>query len=462
LCFKGRHWRSDLVNFLRCRNLTTEFINHYNTGKEKLKGLLEKGSRYVAITTTFYVTDEPIIDIISFVRSIDKTIKIIVGGPRVYEICTSYPDSKRNMFLKKIGADYYIVDSQGESALCDLLTSVKSGGTPDISNIKNIIMINDDEVITSCQEQEANSLDENVIDWDLFERDEFGKVVYMRTARGCRYSCAFCTYPKFAGKHEYASLSSIEKEMNQLKDKGVEYIIFVDDSFNVPLERFKTICEMMIRNHYGFKWLSFFRCVKMDESVVSLMKRSGCMGVYLGVESLNQLVLKKMRKVDIDYITCVNLFKKYDILTLGSFIVGFPSETEETIKETIHIFNEHPTDFYNPQLYYHSKLAPINRHAVELKIKGNGYAWSHYSMNWEDAVFWKNYMITNVEKSVLLPLYSSGIWALPYLMEQGISKDFFIEFASFISNIIRGNVNGTFSSREQILQDFKKLKYIPI
>jgi p-methyltransferase len=451
-----------LVNFLRSKNLATDFINHYNTGKAKLKDLLEKGARCIAITTTFYVTEEPIIDIINFVRSIDETIKVIVGGPRIYEICTSYTDSKRNMFLKRIGADYYIVDSQGESALYDLLMIIKSEGTPDILNIKNTIMINDDEVIISRQEKEANSLDENVIDWDLFERYEFGKVVYMRTARGCRYSCAFCTYPQFAGKHECSALNSIEKEMNQLRNKGVEYIIFVDDSFNIPLERFKAICEMMIKNRYDFKWLSFFRCVKVDESIVSLMKQSGCLGVYLGVESLNQTILKRMRKIDIDYIVCVDLFKKYDILTLGSFIVGFPGETEETIKETISIFNDHPTDFYNPQLYYHSKLAPINKYATELEIKGHGYTWSHYSMNWEEAMYWKNYMIINVDKSALLPLYSSGIWVLPYLIEQGISIEFFIEFTGFISDIIRENVSGIFKSKEQILQNFRKLKYIPI
>jgi radical SAM PhpK family P-methyltransferase len=446
-----------LANFLRCRNISIDFINHYNSGKEKLKELIEKGARCVAITTTFYVNDEPIIDIIRFVRSVDEKIKIIVGGPRVYEICTLYPDTKKNSFLKRIGADYFIVDPQGESALCDLLFVIKSVGEPDIQNIKNIVMIKDGELITSEREQEKNSLNENVIDWDMFKCHEFGKVVYMRTSRGCLYSCAFCTYPQLSGKYECTSLYLIEKEMNQLRDKGVRYIIFIDDSFNVPIERFKKICNMMVKNSYNFKWISFFRCIKVSESIVSLMKESGCIGVYLGVESLDKSILKKMQKLDVDYVACVDLFKKYNILTLGSFIIGFPGETEVTVKETISIFNKHPTDFYNVQLYYYSKLAPVYRHAVEYEIKGDGYAWSHYSMNWREAVYWKNYMIKNVSKSTLLPLYSSGIWALPYLMDQGISIDFFVEYAGFISDLIKENVNGNFETKIQILQRFNKM-----
>lgn len=445
-----------LTNFLRRRGLKVAFINHYNTGKEKLFSLMKEGVRSIAITTTFYVTDKPIIEIVQDIKEVDEFTKIIVGGPRIYDIYITQPTEKRNMLFNIIGADYYIINSQGEGALFELVSTIKSKENLSNTTIPNIISMKDGELSECIYVNESNSLDENIIDWDLFERSEFNSVVYMRTTRGCRYSCAYCTYPQFAGNYECSQFASIEHEMNQLKLKDVKYIIFVDDSFNIPTDRFKRICEMMIRNQYHFKWLSFFRCVNVSEELVWLMRESGCIGVYLGIESLNKSILNNMRKADINYIACRELFVKYDILTLGSFIVGFPGETEETIKETVRIFNEYPTTFYNPQLYYHSEMAPINQQADIFKIKKKGYEWSHISMNWKEAVYWKNYMIQNVKQSILLPLNSSGIWALPYLFECGITLDFFMKYSRIVSDIIKENtINGTSQTKEDIFRRFK-------
>jgi p-methyltransferase len=444
-----------LTNFLRKRNINTKFVNHFNSETLNLDEVIQSGTKCVVITTTFYVSDDPIIEIIHHIRAIDTVVPIIVGGPRIYEVCSAYPQSKRNIFLNRIGANYYIVDSQGEATLRSLVLALMNDVRSGIPDIPNLVYKVGKEFISTIRNPESNSLDDNILDWNLFSPQEYGKTVYMRTARGCQYSCSYCTYPKFAGKHECSSIASVEREMDQLFANGVKYIIFIDDSFNVPLKRFKSICEIMIQKKYNFKWLSFFRCAKTDDSLVNLMKQSGCMGVYLGVESLNQSVLMNMKKGGLDYISCVSLFEKYNIMTLGSFIVGFPGETEESVKETIRIFNKYPTTFYNPQLYYHSLFAPINERAKEFALKGHGYAWSHSSMDWKEAIFWKTYMIRSVT-SILLPLYSSGIWALPYLMEQGITVEFFLEYTRFISNLIIDGMNGAFKTKKEILQDFKR------
>ncbi len=444
-----------LTCFLRKHHLDTELVNHYNTGKEKLFRWLAEGVRCIAITTTFYVTDEPVMEIIRDIRKLDQTVKIIVGGPRIYDIYTSYPKAKRDLALGRIGADYYIVDSQGESALCRLVGEIKRKEGREIPAAPNVIAVENGHVSDCVQVRENNSLDGNVMDWDLFDRKEYGNVVYMRTTRGCRYSCAYCTYPQFAGNYECCSLESVEREMDQLKQKGVKYIIFIDDSFNIPLQRLQAVCEMMLRKRYGFRWLSFFRCVKTDRDTVRLMKESGCIGVYLGVESLNRRVLLNMRKADIDYMTCSSLFAEAGILTLGSFIVGFPGETEETIRETVRMFRECPTTFYNPQLYYHSKMAPVNGRKDEFQLKGNGYSWSHGTMDWKEAVYWKNYMIRQVDNSILLPLYGSGIWALPYLFENGVTLDFFMDYSRRVSGCIRDYAaGGTGKTKEQTFRYF--------
>src|SRR5580692_8915848 len=72
--------------------------------------------------------------------------------------------------------------------------------------------------------------------------------------------------------------------------------VFVDDTFNVPLPRFKKLLRMMIDKAWGFEWISFFRCSNADEEAFDLMARSGCIGVFLGIESGDQTILEYMDK----------------------------------------------------------------------------------------------------------------------------------------------------------------------
>jgi len=67
-----------------------------------------------------------------------------------------------------------------------------------------------------------------------------------------------------AGEHRLAEIERVEADMRALSDVGVEYVYFIDDTFNVPLPRFKDLCRMMIRNRFRFRWLSYLRCGNMD------------------------------------------------------------------------------------------------------------------------------------------------------------------------------------------------------
>jgi len=74
----------------------------------------------------------------------------------------------------------------------------------------------------------------------------------------------------------------------------VEALIFIDDTFNLPVKRFKEILHIL--KEYKFRWYSFFRAQYCDEETAQLMKESGCDGVYLGIESSNETILKNMDK----------------------------------------------------------------------------------------------------------------------------------------------------------------------
>lgn len=76
-----------------------------------------------------------------------------------------------------------------------------------------------------------------------------------------------------------ASVETVRKELRALAEHGVDNVVFVDDTFNVPPKRFKEICRMMIEENLGLNWYSYFRCSNArDEEAFDLAAESGCSG----------------------------------------------------------------------------------------------------------------------------------------------------------------------------------------
>ena len=82
------------------------------------------------------------------------------------------------------------------------------------------------------------------------------------------------------------------------------------------------------------------------------MAQSGCKGVFLGIESGSPHILKLMTKAATieKYADGMKLLRQYDILTFGSFIVGFPGETSETVKETADFIKENKPDYWRADI----------------------------------------------------------------------------------------------------------------
>src|SRR5205085_4854866 len=121
---------------------------------------------------------------------------------------------------------------------------------------------------------EAVNMDEDSIDWDLFAHKSLGQTLQTRTALGCPFRCTFCDFPERAGG-EFAtqSIEVVEKELQQIQARqNVENVVFIDDTFNVPLKRFKEILRMIVRNNYTFRWFSYLRCNVVDEELAELMQ----------------------------------------------------------------------------------------------------------------------------------------------------------------------------------------------
>jgi len=412
-----------LTSYLRRRGFAVDYINFFNYERDRLSQLLADEPGVVAITTTFYVENGPITELVKFIRERSPKTKVVVGGPHIYNICTHYDTLTQGMVLKEIGADVYVYESQGELTLAKILTALRPGGAG-IGSVPNLVYTEDKKRFQRTpREQEDNNLDENVVDWQSFDTTYFAPTAQMRTARSCAFKCAFCRYPVMAGALNLTSIDVVEQEMRYLKAHGVKNLVFIDDTFNVPLPRFKELCRMMIRNKFEFDWFSYFRCGNADDAAFDLMAEAGCKGVFLGIESGDNGVLKNMNKfAKIErYGHGIQKLNERNIASFASLIVGFPGETEATVQNTIDFIQQSGPTYYRAELYYHDVNAPIQERANEFQIKSAGYSWKHATMDWKQATAAVDRMYRTITSSTILPLYMFDFWSLPYLVGKGIS-----------------------------------------
>ena len=416
-----------LTNFLRNKGHQTQYINLFQYEKEKLIEYLAEDPLCVAITTTFYVVNLPAVEIVEFIRQHNPRVKIVIGGPLISNHARNYEDPiELKAALDDIGADIYVIEGQGELTLSQIVDTLKSGG--ELSTVQNIAYVKSGKLLRTKTVAENNSLDENYIDWRKFRDEDIGATVQTRTARSCAFKCSFCNYPTRAGALSLTSNEVIEKELDSILELDqVRNLVFIDDTFNVPFPRFKEICRLMIRNKYPFNWFSYFRCSNSDEEAIALMAESGCKGVFLGIESGSPTILKNMNKsATIEkYAQGIEWLRQYGIMTFGSFIVGFPGETEATVQETVDFIQQTKPDYYRAQMWYCEPGTPIQLRRSEYDINGQGFVWSHRTMDSLEAMDHIDRMFLTIKESLWLPQWSFDFWTIPYLIGKGFSFDLF-------------------------------------
>ena len=428
-----------LTNFLKRRGKRAEWINLFPQDKEELLEKLAESPVCVAITTTLYVFNLPAKRIVEFVREHSPDTPIVVGGPLIGNHARTYQGGALSKMLRDLGADYFIVDSQGEATLNRLVDCLINREDP--ATVPNLMYFSaDGKLQRTLSVPEHNDLDEEYVRWRDLQRPNLGATVLTRTARSCAFKCSFCAYPTRAGELSLASLATTKQELDDLRELGgVQNVVFIDDTFNVPLPRFKDICRLMIREKYGFNWYSFFRCSNADREAVDLMAQAGCKGVLLGIESGAPQILKNMDKfATIDqYARGVTWLKEHDIMTFGSFIVGFPGETNETVQQTIDFINSTSIDLFRSSIWFAEPGTPIMSRTQEYGIEGHTYQWRHNTMDSDEAASQAARVFWSVHSSEWLPKASFGFWMIPYFLGLGMSRDQFLALNARASSMIR-------------------------
>lgn len=429
-----------LGTYLSKRGFTFDYINLFHFEKDQLiEKLKETNFLTVAITTTNYVFDLPILEIISFIRQYTDTPKIIVGGPYISKRAERMDVENLKSFFKLLDADFYVCTREGEQALVNIIKALKNNR--DFHDIDNIAYKKGSDYIITPTSLEINSLEENMIDYSLFKKEALRNFLNLRVSEGCPYDCSFCAYPARANvKYKHMSLDYIKKELDSIRNLGtVTHLFFVDGTLNVPKEKYKEMLRLMIREKYGFKWHSFFRCDNFDEETIELMREAGCEGVYIGMETANETILRNMNKSSQkkDYRKAIPLFKKAGIIMFISLVVGFPGETVETFQETMDFLEETTPDFYRPQTWYCEPQTPIWQQREKYGLKGYHFTWSHDTMDAKTSCDLLEKAFFSIDTPIWIPDPNFNFVSLYYLKEKGMSIEQQKKFLRCYNSIVK-------------------------
>ena len=183
--------------------------------------------------------------------------------------------------------------------------------------------------------------------------DQPGGYPYARilTSRGCPEKCSFCQVPSLQGSYFRARTPDhVCDEIEWLKKEyGIKSVIFDDDNMYTNKRRAKALFKRMIERNLVMPWTSPATAVfRLDNEAIDLMAKSGCSYINIAIEAGSERVTRDIVLKPLDYEHAkkmVKYAKKKGIFVGANFIIGFPTETWDEIRQTIKVAETLEVDY---------------------------------------------------------------------------------------------------------------------
>jgi radical SAM superfamily enzyme YgiQ (UPF0313 family) len=286
--------------------------------------------------------------------------------------------------------------------------------------------------------------------------DEFDfNLTPMETGRGCPYGCDFCTVTNFFGdKVRIRSIDSVVDELLLLKKLRRTFIFFVDDNFGIYdkfghvdpdyKDRSRRLMQAMIDAKANVPWAAQISSNLIDpetkegRELVDLMHGSGCIGVYIGLESVLPEALKEVSKPfnkPASYDRILRYLDGSGIYPVTGFIYGMDSDTKGVAQKTWDVARHWPPS----TIPVFSPLTPLPGTPQFAKFRSEGRLLENHWMNY------RPYTAAFVPKQMtgeeLRDEINAG-WAMAYgpqaiydRMRRTRNRPFFERLIVFVANL---------------------------
>ncbi len=276
---------------------------------------------------------------IAILKELLPDVPIVVGGVHptfMYEEALNH------------GADV-VVRYEGEYTMLELVNVIERYGLNEerLKNIEGIAFrARDGKVIVTKPRPLIRDLDElpsparHLLPMDkytLFNKPI--KIAHIMASRGCPYGCSFCITSYFWGRRiRFRSAKKVVDEIEDVVNKyGAKTVVFTDDELTVNRKFIYDLIRELKERGLDITFACGSRVDHVNKELLKFLYDNGCTAIYFGVESASQNTLDKIgKRIRIEQaIKVFRWVKELKGFASGSFILGFPWETLNDMKETV-------------------------------------------------------------------------------------------------------------------------------
>jgi radical SAM superfamily enzyme YgiQ (UPF0313 family) len=277
---------------------------------------------------------------------------VVMGGPD--------PANYLDEYLSR--AVDVVVIGEGELTLEDLLRR----GSGDLSQIQGIAYRAANGTIVRTEPRpmipDLNAQpfpDRAAIDQHAYVRvwrEHHGQgAVSLITARGCPFTCTWCSHAVFGYSHRRRTPANVVDEVQSIVDTyRPDLLWYADDVFTINHKWLYEYADLLEQRGVGVPFETISREDRLNEQVVQTLARMGCSRLWIGAESGSQKVLDLMkRRTDAERVKAmVHLLQRHGI-SVGMFIMlGYEGEERSDIEETVaHLKAAGPDTFLTTVAY---------------------------------------------------------------------------------------------------------------
>lgn len=266
-----------------------------------------------------------------------------------------------------------IVRGEGEEIIVELIRAMDEGRYfQDRRRIKGLAFRDGEEIVATQAASTVKDLDGITPDWSLLEWERYiyvplnTRVAIPNMARGCPFTCSFCSQWKFWRDYRVRDPKAVVDEIETLvNEHGVGFFILADEEPTINKRKFTEFCNELIARGLPdkVKWGINTRVtdIMRDRNDLWLWRKAGLVHVSLGTEAAAQMKLDLFNKETkvAENREAIRLLREADIFTEAQFIVGLDNETEETLEETYRFAREWNPDLANWSMYTPWPFTPL-------------------------------------------------------------------------------------------------------
>ena len=270
--------------------------------------------------------------IAKYLKRIQTNIIIVCGGPHA----SIAPEHTLSTGV----VDYSII-GEGEISFSRLVNSLMQNKKG--VNVPGVMYMVSNKVVGKKNQEELDLSNIPLPDFSLLPLSRYygiKKRIYFHTSRGCAFNCIYCSVPKcWNRKVREIPIELLVEHLQISIDKyKPDEVQIVDDNFSHKNGVFiRSYCSQLMAGNITIKWKCQVRADQLSEETIKMMGDSGCFEIDLGIESGNIQTQKYIRKnLNLDKtLEIISFIHKHKIFTKGFFMLGFPEETLDAIRDTV-------------------------------------------------------------------------------------------------------------------------------